>query len=69
MKAKFLLILCTLCAIGSFAEPRGWGLGLGVFDGDFGAQARKGFSFGEERQYAIDLQAGFRVSFLSASRN
>lgn len=58
IKIKVLLTLCTLCAVGSFAEPRGWGVGAGVFDGDFGAQARKGFIFGEELRYAIDLQAG-----------
>ena len=58
MKTKVLLIVCTLCAVGSFAEPRGWGVGLGVFDGDGGVQARKGFEFGETRRYAIDLQAG-----------
>lgn len=51
-------IIFTLCANGSFAEPRGWGMGLGTFDGDFGLQARKDFMFGQELQYAIDLQAG-----------
>ena len=55
---KLLIVLCTLTAAGSFAEPKGWGLGLGTFDGDFGVQARKGFGFGQELQYAIDLQAG-----------
>ena len=47
-----------MSVVGSFAEPRGWGVGVGTFDGDWGAQARKDFMFGEERQYAIDLQAG-----------
>ena len=57
-KVKLIIVLCTLCAVGSFAEPRGWGAGLGTFDSDWGAQVRKDFMFGEERQYAIDLQAG-----------
>jgi hypothetical protein len=57
-KVKLLIALCTLCAVGSLAEPRGWGLGLGTFDGDFGGQARKDFVFGDELQYAINLQAG-----------
>ena len=47
-----------MSVVGSFAEPRGWGAGLGTFDSDWGAQVRKDFMFGEERQYAIDLQAG-----------
>ena len=58
IKGKLLIVLCTLCVAGSFAEPRGWGAGLGTFDGDWGGQVRKDFVFGEELQYAIDLQAG-----------
>lgn len=58
IKVKLLIALCTLCALGSFAEPRGWGLGLGSFDGYGGVQARKDFVFGKELRYAIDLQAG-----------
>ena len=57
-KVTLLIVLCTLCAAGSFAEPKGWGLGVGTFDSDWGVQARKDFMFGEERQFAIDLQAG-----------
>ncbi len=53
-----LLVLFLLCAGGVFSEPRGWGLGVGVFDDDFGAQVRKDFMFGKAQQYAIDLQGG-----------
>lgn len=35
----------TLAATGS-AEVKGWGLGAGVFHGDFGAQVRKDFWLG-----------------------
>ena len=58
MKIKLFIVLCTLCAAGAWAEPKGWGLGAGTFDGDFGVQARKDFMFGDELQYAVDLQAG-----------
>ncbi len=51
----YLLLLTTAS---SFAEPRGWGIGLGFFDGEAGAQARKDFVFGPELQYGIALQAG-----------
>ena len=47
-----------MSVVESFAEPRGWGIGVGTFDSDWGIQARKDFMFGEELQYAIDLQAG-----------
>lgn len=57
-KVKLLIALCTLCAAGSFAEPKGWGLGMGTFDKDFGVQARKGFTFGDDLQFGVDLQAG-----------
>ncbi len=57
-KARLIVALCTLCVVGSYAEPRGWGLGLGTFDGDFGGQARKDLVFGDELQYSVDLQAG-----------
>lgn len=58
LKVKLIVVLCTLCVVESYAEPRGWGLGFGTFDGDFGGQARKDFVFGEELQYSFDLQAG-----------
>ena len=58
IKGTLLIVLCTLCVAGSFAEARGLGVGLGTFDGYFGGQVRKDFVFGEELQYAIDLQAG-----------
>ena len=58
MKVKVLIVLCTMSVVESFAEPRGWGMGVGTFDSDWGVQARKDFMFGEEHQYAIDLQAG-----------
>ena len=58
IKIKLIIVICTLCAAGSFAEPRGWGLGLGTFDSDWGVQARKDFMFGDELQYAVDIQAG-----------
>jgi hypothetical protein len=57
-KLTLLFVLFSLCTAGTFAEPKGWGAGLGVFDSDFGIQARKDFEFGQELQYAIDLQAG-----------
>lgn len=56
--ALVLLTLYLLTSANSFAEPRGWGLGLGVFDSDFGFQARKDFSFGKELQYEIVMQGG-----------
>lgn len=58
IKVKLIIVLSTFCVFGAAAEPRGWGLGLGTFDGDFGGQARKDFVFGNELQYSIDLQAG-----------
>ncbi|MDF7808766.1 hypothetical protein P4E94_15060 [Pontiellaceae bacterium B12219] len=57
-KLRILSALLTLCTISAFAEPSGWGVGLGVFDSDFGIQGRKDFKFGKELQYAVDLQAG-----------
>ena len=59
IKVKLLIVLSALCcAVGSYAEPKGWGLGMGTFDSDFGVQARKGFIFGDDRQFGVDLQAG-----------
>ena len=58
MKVKLLIVLCSMIVVESVAEPRGWGMGVGTFDSDWGVQARKDFMFGEEHQYAIDLQAG-----------
>lgn len=53
-----LIALVSLTAVYSHAEPKGWGAGVGVFDGNIGIQARKDFAFGKELQYAVDLQAG-----------
>ena len=58
---KKLLIMATafvLCSAHAFGEPRGWGVGLGTFEGDFGIQARKDFVLGKQQQYGIALQAG-----------
>jgi hypothetical protein len=57
-KLRILSAAFILCTASTFAEPGGWGVGIGVFDSDFGIQARKDFTFGPELQYAIDLQAG-----------
>ncbi|MEI6892341.1 MAG: hypothetical protein V5783_09230 [Pontiella sp.] len=57
-KIHLIFALLFLCTVGTFAEPRGWGTGIGVMDGAFGAHARKGFLLGEEQQYAIVLQGG-----------
>ena len=61
MKTKLLLAsaLFTLSAIGTQAESRGWGMGVGTFDGDFGIHARKDFRMGAEQQFGIALQGGF----------
>jgi len=55
---KILLVLSTVYLTGAFAEPRGWGIGLGSFDGDFGAHARKDFMFGEVQQFEVVVQGG-----------
>jgi hypothetical protein len=57
-KIKYLLSALLLCSVTSFAEPRGWGVGMGVFESDFGIQARKDFMFGEELQYEVVVQGG-----------
>ena len=57
-KLSVLFVVFTLCALGARAEPRGWGVGLGSFDGDFGASARKDFMFGEVQQYEVVVQGG-----------
>ena len=54
----YLTLLIAICAGGSLAEPRGWGLGVGVFEEDFGVHARKDFIMGENRQFDIALQGG-----------
>lgn len=56
-KAALIVLLMTFT---SMAEegPRGWGAGLGVFDGDFGAHARKDFMLGKVDQFEIVLQGG-----------
>jgi hypothetical protein len=41
----FALLMTALTAT-AFAETRGWGLGAGAMDGDFGVQARKNFWLG-----------------------
>lgn len=48
MAARTLLFTVLLLATASpaVAAPRSWGLGAGVFDGDFGVQARKDFWLG-----------------------
>lgn len=60
MKKPVLILLSIFSAtvLISKAEPRGWGIGLGSFDGDFGAQARKDFNFGSDLQYGVALQGG-----------
>ncbi|MDF7826134.1 hypothetical protein P4B35_19035 [Pontiellaceae bacterium B12227] len=55
---KILLSALLLSATTALAEPRGWGAGLGVFEGDFGIHARKDFMFGKELQYGVALQGG-----------
>ncbi len=57
-KLKATLVLFACCTVSTFAEPRGWGLGLGVFDNDFGLHARKDFIFGGEQQFEAVLQGG-----------
>jgi hypothetical protein len=39
-------IIALMVASTASAEIRGWGLGAGAFDGDFGVQARKNFWLG-----------------------
>ncbi|QBG46017.1 hypothetical protein EGM51_00785 [Verrucomicrobia bacterium S94] len=60
MKKIYPLFIAALLitVVPSMAAPKGWGIGLGTFDGDFGGQARKDFIFGPELQYGIVLQAG-----------
>lgn len=55
---KYSLLLLLLCTAGSFAEPKGWGVGIGTFDGDIGMQGRKTFLFGEVQNIGLALQAG-----------
>jgi len=45
--AAVVIIMLTLVTTAS-AEIKGWGLGAGVMDGDFGVQARKDFWLGGE---------------------
>lgn len=60
MKKTGLILSALLTAfiLTAQAEPRGWGVGLGTFEGDFGAQARKDFLMGEAEQYGIAIQGG-----------
>jgi hypothetical protein len=44
--SAFCMILVLVLASNASAGPRGLGLGAGVFDGDFGIQARKDFWLG-----------------------
>ena len=53
-----LILLIVMCTSGVFAEARGWGLGVGVFEEDVGVHARKDFIMGEDRQFDIVLQGG-----------
>lgn len=55
---KTLLALLSLCAVSAMAEPKGWGVGVGTFDGDIGIQARKTFLFGEVQNIGLALQGG-----------
>lgn len=41
-----LIIMVLVFAASASAEVKGWGLGAGVMDGDFGAQIRKNFWLG-----------------------
>jgi len=41
-----LTIILLIMATAACAETKGWGLGAGVFDGDFGIQGRKDFWLG-----------------------
>lgn len=41
-----LSIIVLSAAVPASAEIKGWGLGVGVMDGDFGVQARKNFRLG-----------------------
>jgi hypothetical protein len=43
-----LTMVVLITAVTASAEVRGWGLGVGVMDGDFGVQARKDFWLGGE---------------------
>ena len=60
MKHLSMIILAALALymMPAHAEPRGWGVGIGTFEGDFGAQARKDFLMGAEQQFGIALQGG-----------
>jgi hypothetical protein len=40
------------------SEIKGWGLGIGNFEKDFGVHARKDFMFGEEQKFEAVIQAG-----------
>ncbi len=42
------IILLVAVATTASAETRGWGIGAGAFDGDFGVQLRKDFWLGGE---------------------
>lgn len=55
---KTLLALLSLCAVSAMAEPKGWGVGVGTFDGDIGIQARKTFLFGEVQNIGLAVQGG-----------
>ncbi len=60
MKKSIIITIALLFGVtmATHADPRGWGVGLGTFDGDFGVQARKDFTFGSELQYEAVLQGG-----------
>jgi hypothetical protein len=46
VRLVLLMIIAMTMALSARAETRGWGLGVGVFDGDFGVQARKDLRLG-----------------------
>lgn len=60
---KHLLIAATIVLMSANGltageGPRGWGFGIGLFEGDFGAHARKDFTLGRAGLYEIVVQGG-----------
>lgn len=53
-----ILFAALVTAGSTYAEPRGWGIGVGSFDGDIGIQARKTFLFGEVQNIGLAVQGG-----------
>ena len=50
------ILAVSMLALNASAGIEGWGLGAGVFDGDFGIQGRKDFAFGEAKVSEVSLQ-------------